>query len=186
MKPYRIAVLGCSATKRHGSAPAKDLYTGPVFVLARAYAELVADRFFILSAKHGLVAADRELGPYDAKLDSRSIDGWSRLVSNRLALELSGVPDEQVLFLAGAQYFEPLVVSGKARWARPLKGLGIGTQKATLKRLIEEATPRTLAELVLAADAKLEPVLPGESIGEVCVAAAEWDRIVRAAREGAA
>lgn len=186
MKPYRVAILGCSATKLGTPAQAKDLYTGPIFKLARQYAELVADRFVILSAKHGVVHPERELGPYDSKLDSRQLGKWARDVSQRLVGELDKVPDSEVLFLAGEGYFSPLEVLAKSRWTRPLKGLGIGTQKATLKRLIEEATPVTLAALVLRAEGELPPLEPGDDYSEACIPKSLWERIVRAAQAEAA
>ncbi|MFT3708066.1 MAG: hypothetical protein QM817_10455 [Archangium sp.] len=182
-KPFRVAVLACSASKLTHAALAKDLYTGPLFKLARAYAELVADRFVILSARYGVLQPDAELAPYEQRMnDARK---WGRRFSNRLAMELFDAPSSEVLFLGGASYFDPLVHSEKERWRRPLKGLAIGVQKATLKQLIDEATPRSLSQLVLEAEAQLHTTIAGEPVGEVLLDAHDWDRIVRAAREAA-
>lgn len=52
-KPYRLAIVACSASKLAHAAPARELYTGALFKLARELAETVADRWVILSAKHG-------------------------------------------------------------------------------------------------------------------------------------
>jgi hypothetical protein len=55
-------------TKLHTPTPAQDLYTSAVFVGRRAWVEQSCDRWFILSAKHGLVDPEQVLEPYDESL----------------------------------------------------------------------------------------------------------------------
>jgi hypothetical protein len=64
-------VLACGASKRDVPAsPALELYTGPLFRDARAWALSVAPRgrIWVLSALHGFVHADRRIAPYDHRL----------------------------------------------------------------------------------------------------------------------
>ena len=60
-----IVLVGCGKSKLAHAAPAKDLYTGPLFKKAMAYAELVGDEWYILSAKHGLIHPDVVIEPYN-------------------------------------------------------------------------------------------------------------------------
>jgi uncharacterized protein DUF6884 len=49
-------------------APAEDLHVSPLFVGRCRYVEGSCDRWFILSAEHGLVTPATELEPYDETL----------------------------------------------------------------------------------------------------------------------
>jgi hypothetical protein len=52
----RIALISCTSNKKAHKCPARELYSeSPRFRLAYAFAKLVADKIFILSAKYGLV-----------------------------------------------------------------------------------------------------------------------------------
>ncbi len=49
-----------------GAVPARDAYTGPPFVVNRAYAERFGDAWVVLSAKYGFLPPEWELpGPYE-------------------------------------------------------------------------------------------------------------------------
>lgn len=187
MKPYRVAFIGCSAQKLDRPAPARELYTGALFKLALQYAELVADKVYVLSAEHGVVPLDRELAPYDARLRPENSKRWGRNVSLDLVNygTLDQARDHEVLFLAGEAYFAPLDFPGTGFWARPLKGLGIGEQKAKLKQLITGQTD-SLEELVLRVDAELTEPKAGESGGDVFLSAETWAQMLALARRGAA
>jgi hypothetical protein len=69
----RIGLVGCVKTKLTHRASAEDLYTSPLFVGRRRYVEGSCDRWFILSAEHGLVTSARELEPYDETLVGKPI-----------------------------------------------------------------------------------------------------------------
>ncbi|PZR07095.1 MAG: hypothetical protein DI536_28990 [Archangium gephyra] len=140
-KPYALAVLACSATKLNRRAPARELYTGELFTLSRQLAELVAERFVILSAMHGVVASDVELEPYNWQLTARAAPAWSAVVASALKLELAQ-QFGKCLWLAPDTYSRPIARHDRSLadvGDRPLKGLGIGQQKARLAELIAEA-----------------------------------------------
>lgn len=133
-----IGIVGCSKTKLDRAAPARDLYTSPLFVAAAAYCEATYDRWLILSAKYGLVDPDRVLEPYDVTLrEMDHVERFHWLLAVReqpIAVELV----EQVL-RDGAQVF--LHAGSLYRWLfghhglkldvyTPLRGLGIGRQLA--------------------------------------------------------
>jgi hypothetical protein len=63
-------VIPCGAGKQDTAAPAAELYTGSMFTLALTAARTLVDdsHILILSARHGLVALDQVLEPYDVKM----------------------------------------------------------------------------------------------------------------------
>jgi hypothetical protein len=64
--------VGCVKSKRPRPAPAKDLNTTALFRGARACVGRSCDRWFILSAEHGLVNLDAVLAPYEKTLKDAS------------------------------------------------------------------------------------------------------------------
>lgn len=150
LKPYRFALLACSKSKLSEPSPAQALYTGQLFRLARELAGLVADRLFILSAEHHLVAADRVVAPYDttlARMCKEQKQVWGGIVANDLRTLLGAgrtaeptADASDVLCLAPGSYVDAIgFLYGMGTWARPLRGLGIGQQKAALASLIRDA-----------------------------------------------
>jgi hypothetical protein len=69
--PATLVVVGCSASKHDvdGAVPAKELYRGSYWSCKREYAETIGDHWRILSAKHGLVHPDTEIGQYNRSVD---------------------------------------------------------------------------------------------------------------------
>ena len=133
-----VVLLGCVKEKRSVRSPAKDLYTSDLFGKRRAYAEASGKRWFILSAKLGLVDPEEEVDPYDLRLDDLAAperERWGRQVVRDLADQdylgsLDGLAFE---VHAGAAYREaiasPLSLAG-ARLVNPLQGLRFGEQLA--------------------------------------------------------
>ncbi len=134
----RIALVSCSSAKAANAAPAAELYVSDWFVKARAYAQQSRfDRWFILSAKYGLLDPQRVIEPYDRDLRKCSARGrrlWAACVHDDLA-DRDLVPSK-ITILAGALYRRPLVhfleESGCAVEV-PLGNLGIGRQLSWLK-----------------------------------------------------
>lgn len=127
-----IGLVGCASQKLLRPAPARELYVSSLFRKATAYAERTCDRWYILSAKHGLVHPDDVLEPYNLKLGTKAagpIHAWGAKVKIQLA-EREGV-DVDLKVLAGAQY-EYAVYGGPWDWDNPLHGLGIGQRLAWL------------------------------------------------------
>jgi len=68
-----LYVISCVSKKHETLAPAKDLYDSELFRRARAYVEATGCPWFILSAKHGLVAPDEVIAPYLETLNAMSV-----------------------------------------------------------------------------------------------------------------
>lgn len=135
-------LVACAARKLDRAAPARDLYVSTLFRLARAVAEKTSDRWFVLSARHGLVDPGRVLRPYDLRLTQLSREAraaWAEGVARRF--DAAQPAPSRVVILAGLDYREPLarlLVGRGHRVEAPLAGLGIGRQQQALKRMAEE------------------------------------------------
>ena len=93
-------------TKRQEAAPAQDLYVSLLFRGRRSYVEATCDRWFILSAKHGLVSPGAVLNPYEDNLNERSAAakrGWAASVFAQLTAVLE-LPDTTFEVHAGSSY----------------------------------------------------------------------------------
>lgn len=140
-----IGLVGCASTKLRRPAKARDLYTSPLFRKASAHAESTCEKWFILSAKHGLVHPDDVLEPYNVKLgrstrdpetDAPLIHEWAQRVREQLAHELRDVPTPSLLVLAGEQYRTILYPHPPWPATVPMKGLGLGQQLAWLNEKV--------------------------------------------------
>jgi hypothetical protein len=112
---------------------------------ASAYAKQTCDRWYVLSAKHGLVHPDTVLEPSDMRLGtnrrtSPPIQSWCNRVQERLAAELAGLENVTLTVLAGEQY-RYAVYNSQWPHEMPMKGLGIGQQLGWLtEQLADTAT----------------------------------------------
>jgi hypothetical protein len=138
----KICLVSCVSSKAESKRIARDLYTSPLFRYARSVAERDYDRWFILSAKHGLLSPQIEVAPYDETLITQNADQrkrWSERVLKQLRQELK--PTDSVTFLAGDTYREflmPVLARKGIQCSAPLAGLGLGQQIHTLKLLSQE------------------------------------------------
>ena len=103
----RIALVSCVKTKQESAAAAEDLYTSTWFRYCRRYAEQNADRWFILSAEHGVLRPEQRIDPYERALMTMSKQAriaWAGRVQQQL-LELLPA-SAVVIVLAGIRYRE--------------------------------------------------------------------------------
>lgn len=137
-----IALVSCVKSKALDPCAAKGLYTSALFRYMRAYAERHADRWFILSAKHGLVDPESTIFAYERTLNNMSARlrrEWAQRVYEQMdeAGLLRG--DTRFLWLAGKAYRHNLAVMLKDfEHEDPLAGLGIGKRLAWLKAATRE------------------------------------------------
>jgi hypothetical protein len=133
----RIAFVSCVKTKRPTATAAGDLYQSPLFRGLRAYAEAHADRWYILSAEHGILEPSTVIEPYERTLNNMAkaqrISWWERV---QRQLEDILPPAAQVMLLAGVRYrenIEPYLTSRGYEVMVPLVGLSQGRQLQWLK-----------------------------------------------------
>jgi hypothetical protein len=136
-----IGLVACAKTKLDRPAPARELYTSPLFKMSLAYAEQRCASVFILSAKYGLVTLDQQLEPYDdtvKRMKQRERQLWASRVLAALR-PLLGV-DTPVLALASGDYLNPLIEAhlahgeGELYLRQPLQGMQIGHRLSFLKQ----------------------------------------------------
>jgi hypothetical protein len=134
-----IGLVACAKSKRKGALPARELYSSELFKKAIRYSRRNYDRWYILSAKHGLVEPETVLEPYDEALSRKSRlqqETWARSVFQQLLRVIPRSEDCALFFHAGIQYRKNLLETLSERGYRcevPLEGLGIGEQLAWYK-----------------------------------------------------
>lgn len=134
---HHIALVSCSKTKLGRAAPARDLYTSPLFKKSRAWAERYADEWWILSAKYFLRSPGDLTMPYDVTLrdmipQERRI--WTNTMSSWLLKTLGIFHPNAGLFkitiLAGKMYYNDGLLNTLdlhgVRHRIPMEGMGIG------------------------------------------------------------
>lgn len=131
-----IVLVSCVKSKLSRPAPARVLYCSDWFTKVRHIVETQNARWFVLSALHGLVPADREIAPYELTLNAIDVAGrraWAAGVYRELEPELKAY--NRVVLFAGLKYreflVEPLQRSGH-QVEVPMEGLAIGEQLSWL------------------------------------------------------
>jgi hypothetical protein len=133
----RIGLVGCVKQKRSQAALAADLYSSPLFLGRRRYVEGTCDRWFVLSAKHGLLEPTSLVEPYDETLKCKGRAErrtWSAEVIRQLEQALPELSQHIFEIHAGAEYWDFGLLDELARRGAtievPTRGLRIGHQLA--------------------------------------------------------
>lgn len=125
----KIILVACGKAKAPEARPARDLYVGNLFRAARRFAEGADAPWFILSGKHGLVAPEDVLAPYDERIPGAAVSmrRWGEGVVAQLQARFPGQSLELVI-LAGIMYALPLREHALTGWTvgEPLRGLEVG------------------------------------------------------------
>lgn len=138
-----IALISCGSKKIDSRAPARDLYTSPLFRMTVRYVEEVLHvPWFVLSALHRVVHPDTPLAPYDftlTKMSKRERAVWSQRV--RVELRALSCWDRSgaklVTAFAGADYLRGLRGLDDFKLAEPMAGKMIGSRLAWLKEQVK-------------------------------------------------
>ncbi len=122
-----IYLITCAKTKTSSRSPASELYISPNFRKLKALAAKRAERWYILSAKYGLLEPNQVIDPYELTLNDMSKAErreWAGRVFQQLAKEI--VPEDRVTILAGQKYWgelKPLLEEYGCEVFTPLKGV---------------------------------------------------------------
>ena len=133
-----MALVACVSKKSNSPLPARELYISPWFRKASTYAKSIADEWYILSAKYGLLSPTTIIEPYDETLSTMPANerrSWAEkvLVDLRKMVE----PGDNMVILAGVKYREHLITPLSNMGCEveiPMEGLGIGKQLQWLSR----------------------------------------------------
>ncbi len=138
-----IALMSCTKSKQNYPCAAKQLYAkSHQFRCAYEYAELVADKIYVLSARHGLVDVDEVIEPYDETLKDKNAEErqkWASKVTASLA-EVSDLEKDHYVILAGKIYYDKLLPNLK-NTSLPLEGVSLFNRPAALRKLINKEQP---------------------------------------------
>ena len=99
-----IIFVGCVKTKRHRAGPAQDVYTSTLWKYRQAYAVSHGRLWYILSAKHGLLAPSTWIERYDlslADLTASECREWSLGVLDDLGAEVPALDGKTIEVHAG-------------------------------------------------------------------------------------
>lgn len=127
-----IGLISCVSRKCDHACEARVLYDSPLFAKARQYVERHCSRWYILSARYGLVSPHDIIAPYDDTLNSKSRterDKWADDVWEQLKHHVR--PSDRIVILAGERYRErllPKLIQYGCDVDTPMEGLGIGRQ----------------------------------------------------------
>lgn len=153
-----VALVSCSSKKLGCAAPARLLYSSPLFRASLYFAETLGVPVFVVSAKHELVALDDVLEPYDDRLQPNihSRRAWGTRVAESVH-KLDAIWQDRdqrhgvrrdVIALAGVEYTDALLYGfGEVRKReinarnyqfdyrvqQPLLGMQIGQRLSWLK-----------------------------------------------------
>jgi hypothetical protein len=135
MQNEPIYFVSCVGQKLNNAVAAKDLYQSDWFLKARSYIESVnPPRWYILSAKYGLLDSNQIIEPYNKTLNTMKIQD-RRLWAKRVLFQLNFFDvfdvSMSIVFLAGKRYREFLIPPLERMGCHidvPMKGLGIGKQ----------------------------------------------------------
>lgn len=144
-----LLIQSCSATKQNVETPvpALDLYDGYFFrIINKA---LRADQFqpgldiIIISAKHGVVEPDEEIGYYDRRMDTERAKSLNDEVVNKIVSNVAEEGYEKVWINLGKDYL-PAVEGVEDAVDVPvdyIEGSGIGMKGKQLKHLVSTSQP---------------------------------------------
>jgi hypothetical protein len=111
----RVGLVGCVKKKATSAMPAADLYISPLFLKERRVVERSCDRWYILSAKHGLVRPTEIIHPYSQTLSGAPAPSkarWSQSVLAALTTDLDGLEGKHFEIHAGMNYWTFGLVDG--------------------------------------------------------------------------
>ncbi len=130
-----VVLISCVKTKLKEPAKVEDIYISDWFKSALIFAKfLKPDVIYVLSAKHGLLALNDVIEPYELTLKtmkSRDIKAWAIGVVEKLNL-VSDLQHDRFVILAGEKY-RKFLVSHLVHHEVPMAGLTSGKQLQFLK-----------------------------------------------------
>jgi len=129
----KMGLISCTKLKADHRCTAEEMYSpSDLYSKALEYCKNHYDKVMILSAKHGALELSAVIDPYDLTLNnmpSKERKKWAAQVFE----QLKGIDASQIFFHTGKKYREhliPLLESQGKQCTIPLKGMGIGQQKA--------------------------------------------------------
>lgn len=143
----KIALISCAKSKQDYTCAAKELYSkSDLFKKEYRFAKTLADKIYILSAKHGLVDENEVVAPYNQTLCGAKVNikkEWAKNVLHQME-QTFDLKNDELIFLAGRNYTAYLIPALREKYDTkiilPLENVGsIGKQKQYLKNIENES-----------------------------------------------
>jgi hypothetical protein len=173
-----IGLVACVSLKQSKACEASELYDSPWFKKAREFARNRCNRWYILSAKYGLVEPNRVIRPYEETLNAKSAAerrAWAQGVWAKLRPLLK--PGDHLTVLAGERYREHLMPEFARHGFQaqaPMQGLGIGQQLQWLSRQMSPSTRQLDLDRLYRGLRLLETGLGGKRLLSTCDGQGQW------------
>jgi cytoplasmic iron level regulating protein YaaA (DUF328/UPF0246 family) len=136
-----VYLISCVRTKRDTPSQAKDLYQSDWFKKARRVAEAFSSKWFILSARFGLVRPDDVISPYDQTLNHMDITArreWAQVVQRQMDIAM---PNATKIVVFMSEPYREFLMDYLSRRADnvevPMAGLWIGAQLRWMGRRVD-------------------------------------------------
>lgn len=174
----RICLIACVSLKDTHKMRAGDIYLSPLFKKAKEFAGKNFDRWFILSAKYGLISPDTVIEPYEKALNEMprgDIKKWSKDVFEKLKKHTNA--EDEITFVAGLHYRQdltPLLRNRGNKVQVPMEGLGIGKQLQWLTQNNINTTRNRHLEEFYGLLNDLEKSLGGKHLFKNCNGKLSW------------
>jgi hypothetical protein len=173
-----VGLISCVSRKKPYATEAQFLYDSALFEKSRRYVQEKCDRWYILSAKYGLLAPHQAIEPYEETLKEKPRDirkKWAMGVWDKLGDLLSS--GDHVIILAGASYRDfllPFMLQKKCTVEVPLEGKSIGRQLQWLSDHLSERTRENDLEQLYSYFRILEIGLGGKRLISECTGQQNW------------
>jgi hypothetical protein len=136
-KKHRLLLLSCSQRKLDtpGRIAALRRYDGPAFRVLRKYLLSRRDpclKVLIVSAKYGLIPAEKRISDYDLRLDAHRASSLQRVVTDGLRDARNRVRPESTLLCMSKLYLTCLEETRGMEIASPGQGRKLAHLKAWL------------------------------------------------------
>ncbi|WP_029310257.1 DUF6884 domain-containing protein [Cupriavidus metallidurans] len=148
-----LIVLACSGKKAAVRSPALHLYQGVMYQTYRAHTPCgtAAPAMVILSAKHGFVAPDDTLDPYDLQMTTARADEILKRL-NQSVMQVAWPFRASRVLLAGGQTYRRVMraairLVGAGRLPIEEVSGGIGNQRSQLARFLAGMAPQFVEQI---------------------------------------
>jgi hypothetical protein len=136
-----VVLISCTKSKRDYPCEARLLYDPSAkFKKSLAYAKTISEDIYVISAKHGLLALDAVIAPYDETLIGKSKAAeaakvaWAKTVAAQIG-NIYDIQNTEFVIFAGSDYYAPLQ-DHLPHIQLPLRGLRQGESLAKLNELL--------------------------------------------------
>jgi|11BtaG_2_1085332.scaffolds.fasta_scaffold07440_1 hypothetical protein len=126
-------IIGCSKTKKPITAPAVEVYDGPIWKTWRAHSN--NERCLALSAKYGLIESSMEISDYDTLLGR---DTTPEAIIDLVKSQISRLDLSDEIYVAASKQYSQILRAAGLNFTF-IEG-GIGDKRKNLRQLITGET----------------------------------------------